>query len=53
MLVVYSSLILTSDLSRERINRLNDIKIRLDRVSSFLENVEQVCHDSAYHFRAS
>jgi len=35
-------LILTLNPSRERIKRLNDFKIRLDRVGSFLKDLEQV-----------
>jgi hypothetical protein len=41
--------------SRKRINWLNDFKMRLDRVDSFLKDVEQVrTRTSFYHnFKAS
>jgi len=37
------------NLSRERIKRLNDFKIRLDRVGSFLKDVEQVRSQTSFY----
>ena len=39
------------NLCRERIKRLNDFKIRLDRVGSFLKDVEQVRSRTSAYYR--